>query len=517
VGLLGTVMRALTLFALLTVSTPAVAGSLVELETPRVIAEAIQDPVSEDYCRCLSEVRFRLARPARISLREQGRALRGLVDGGEAVDLAAVPLGAGSHRIVLYGEGGMVGSRTPFVLEAQDAKDPKQKETAEGVIESDLANPPVLTVGRVFVGGVDLLDGHVVLQATDHEVKLGTLDLSVQRTYTSAGWRSAGVLGAGWAFTWQRTLTMHPACKLYAVQMADGSTLAFRRREDGTFEPPRGYRSRLVDYADGSFAFFDLAGNRYRFRPPLSASSLPDRLRLEHVATASGERMELHYEEAGSLARVEALDEAGRTLWTLKLDHVRVAGFDRITAISDAQRQVTLRYAYDDLGNLVKVTRENAEGATTLARYAYTADDARDPHQVALAEEGQASTRWTYHGEHDHLAGEDTRVLGLLLFGKQEYAREVRQTGGGANRTMSYAYDYAGWRERTLRTRVAVEDEKGRTTTLYVMDLKGRLLESKEEKADPPGGQRVASRSQGATVDSTPNELANEAKERLSP
>src|SRR5262249_21058464 len=149
-------------------AAPAFAGALLELETPRVVVEAIRDPVTDKDCWCGSAVVFRLSGVARVTLRISRRLASGQGDGATAGLGCGAARGAGTDGVVLGGgELEDVGAIVPFALDARDAGG--RVETVAGVLEGDLGNPPVLVVGRVFVRGVDLWDGHVVEQATDIE------------------------------------------------------------------------------------------------------------------------------------------------------------------------------------------------------------------------------------------------------------------------------------------------------------------------------------------------------------
>jgi YD repeat-containing protein len=331
-----------------------------------VIVEATRDPfVPEDYHWCRSDVRFRLSRAARVTLRASGREVDGYVDGGELVTVSDVALGAGAHRVSLVGgELADVASIAPYALDARDAGG--HVEATAGILEGDLANPPVLVVGRTFVRGVDLLDGHVVNQATDYETGKGPIGLRVTRTYTSAGRGAAGLVGAGWSFSWQLTLTRH--ADLFLVRLSDGNGLVFRRRKDGTFEPPSGYHLRLVSNPDGSLDFYDLAGYRYRFERPLDPREPLGKLRLEVIVSPEAGRALLRYDASGRLARVSEETPEGREVWHLDFGYTRAGGFERLAWARDRNGRVSVRYAYDSFGNLVGVTRRGPKGEAVLFR-----------------------------------------------------------------------------------------------------------------------------------------------------
>jgi YD repeat-containing protein len=346
-------------------------------------------------------------------------------------------------------------------------------------------------VGRVFVRGADLWDGHVVQQATDHEAAAGPIGLRVTRTYTSAGRGAAGLVGAGWSFSWQLTLTRH-ADWLFVVRLSDGNSLAFRRRKDGTFEPPPGYHSRLVGNPDGSFDFYDLAGYRYRFERPLDPRDPSGKLRLEAIVSPQAGRALLRYDARGRLARVSEETAEGRELWRLAFGYTRAGGFERLAWVRDRRGRMEVRYGYDAFGNLVSVDREGPKGRAPSWRYAYTVDDPRDRHQIVSAEGPDGKASYVYYSDSDAFEGEGPRELGLQLFGKGEYVREAAYAGAGRVETTRYAYDYSEWKDGVFRTRVSSAEG----VTLYVLDARGRLVEMRDEpspaKAPPSKEQRPA-------------------------
>ena len=72
----------------------------------------------------------------------------------------------------------------------------------EGKIANKVINRPVLPVGRTFVKGVDVLDGHLVRQSTDVKIQGRHLGLEVTRTYSSSARGEDGVMGAGWGWNY---------------------------------------------------------------------------------------------------------------------------------------------------------------------------------------------------------------------------------------------------------------------------------------------------------------------------
>jgi Domain of unknown function (DUF6531) len=310
------------------------AGELVDLETPRVVAEALMEPgASGELCWRMAEIGIGLKRPARVTLRVDGRLVLSGVDGGSTfAEGTARVLAPGPHRIALdctdlSSKVSGPGVRVPFAVDVRDARDHARAETVSGVLETDFNNPPALTVGRTLVSGVDLFDGHVVTVANDHDELAGESALPITRTYTSAGWGTSGVLGAGWSFGWDKTLTPRLPCGRDVVHLGDGGGLAFRRDLDGRLSPPEGYRSRLIENPDGTYDYFDLGNSRYRFTSSGDARRRRERLRLRSVTEPSGAEVVLRHDEAGRLVRVEEKRRGGARL---ELTYTRAGGFDQL-------------------------------------------------------------------------------------------------------------------------------------------------------------------------------------------
>src|SRR5688500_10664173 len=145
----------------------AVLATLVTLETTRVIVDVARDPVTLDLCGADAGLSFRLERPATVTLETGGEPVTARLDGRPAVPLRDVPLEAGLHRLLIPGGSltGTVATARPFTVAARGASG--DEATVTGVFVGEFRNRPVLQVGRTFVKGVDLLDGHLVLRATD--------------------------------------------------------------------------------------------------------------------------------------------------------------------------------------------------------------------------------------------------------------------------------------------------------------------------------------------------------------
>ncbi len=74
-------------------------------------------------------------------------------------------------------------------------------KTVTGTLVYDLVKRATLPIGHTMVEGVDIVDGHLTHSAQDLRIPgLGGLDITLDRSYSSAGTDSGGVLGAGWNY-----------------------------------------------------------------------------------------------------------------------------------------------------------------------------------------------------------------------------------------------------------------------------------------------------------------------------
>ena len=173
--------------------------------------------VAGAVCVAGAVVRFRLAREARVSLSAQGVSAP-----------APALLPPGVHELAFSGgrRQGLAMGEQPFALAATEIGG-SQTVTVSGKLRDERLDRAVMRVGRTFVSGVDLLDGHVVHQVTDLKLEGRHLGLEVTRTYSSAGRSSAGMAGAGWRVNQESALTPLPECGLAVVRTSDGGSQTF--------------------------------------------------------------------------------------------------------------------------------------------------------------------------------------------------------------------------------------------------------------------------------------------------
>ncbi|HET6898501.1 MAG TPA: hypothetical protein VFK70_09145, partial [Vicinamibacteria bacterium] len=141
-----------------------VLATLVTLEASRVVLDVARDPATLQLCGGDARISFRLERPATVTVEAGGGPITARPDGRDAVPVRDLPLEAGPHTLLVSGKSLVqtVTAAIPFTVSARGASGDEARVT--GVFAGELRNRPVLQVGRTFVSGVDLLDGHLTLQ-----------------------------------------------------------------------------------------------------------------------------------------------------------------------------------------------------------------------------------------------------------------------------------------------------------------------------------------------------------------
>lgn len=384
--------------------------------------------------------------------------------------------------------------RFDYVLRARSVEEPTNVATVGGVITlQSECNRAVLPVGRTFVKGVDLYDGHLVRQATDLKVPGRHLGLEVTRTYSSSGQDSEGLMGAGWAFNYEAGLVVS-SCGLVIVKTADGSSQVFRVDAAGKYEAQPGYHTELEKAPDGSFDFWDKAHVRHHFE-----GGLASRRRLLEIEEPHGDRLVFTY-HTQDINRLVEVGEVPRGE-TTAVRRLRIAytgatatataqpgGYPRITSVAIPELRLEASYSYDDFGNLVRVTRSglNLLGAggrdaePTEDRYEYSTDATRDRHQLLAAVDANGHrTEYVFFSAQDLFPGEASEAASVDPEDKQEHVRIVREFPSPNDPIeTSFAYDM----QEVLslhRWNTTVTDGRG-SATLYVLNLNGSPLEIRE-------------------------------------
>jgi len=456
------------------------APELIPIEVPDVVMESYRAPDRDEVCRAGGTIEFTLAGSAAVSLDVAGRPARVHIDGKPAL-LSDLPLQAGEHRVRVQ-PGEVKVSRlaaVPFEIRARGADGRVEKRT--GRFLDEIANRAVLPVGRTFVRGVDILDGHLAIQTSDLKLAGRHLALEVTRTYSSAGQASRSVLGAGWAMNHDTSVTALEACGLVVVRTADGGSQAFRPGPSGALVPQRGYHTELRRNPDGSFDFIDKAATRHHFAAPVEPGS--PTLRLEYIEEPHGDRIVPTYDSLGRLLRVDEWHPSLGPVRSLLFEHQKVGGAWRISRVRAWGLGIEARYRYDRWGNLVLASRTDVEspGYSWNDRYEYSIDSPRDRHQLVTAlPAGQARTTYRYFAASDPFPGGDAPSTALTWGGKEEFVKAVEEEA--ASDDLDFSFDHAGAVRGAYRVEVRTP---GGPATRYELNADGNTLLIDEPT--PPG------------------------------
>ena len=457
------------------------APELIALETPDLVVESYRIPDTTEVCRAGGSLEFTLTRPATVSLDLEGKPARAVLD-GKATVFTEASLDAGPHRAYVLPDEVRTTklSAASFVLRARTPDGHLEERT--GQARDEILNRAVLPVGHTFVQGVDLLDAHLTLQATDMKLGGRHLALEVTRTYSSAGPASRSPMGAGWAMNYDGSVSALEACALMVVRTADGGSQSFRPGPLGALVPQRGYHTELRRNRDGSYDFTDKSATRHHFDAPVVRGS--PSLRLAYIEDPHGDRIVLGYDELGRLARADEWQAGVGPMRTLLFEYRKLAGAWRICGVHGSGLGLNVRYRYDRHGNLVVANRSDIEvpGFSWTDRYEYSVDSARDPHQlVATLPAGKPRTDYRYFGASDELPGDGPHAEGPLAWGgKQEFVKAVEQAA--ASESVGFAFDHTGAAQGLYRAEVRAF---GGDVTRYRLNGDGNPLVIDEPT--PPG------------------------------
>jgi RHS repeat-associated protein len=435
---------------------------LLDLVTPRVTVERLRDTLNGRVCGQAGEVVFTACRAAKVTLSGPGL-LAGVLDDSQFVGpVTEMAVAAGVHRIYIPPDANRtLTEQTPFVLKVQALLDGEQQQ-APGVIHLEVKDKAVLPVGRTFVKGVDLYDGHLAKQAVDFEMRGRHLGLEVSRTYSSAGISRDDVMGAGWSFQYSSELTIDNVCPVAVVGAVNG-TQVFQQDQTGAYVPQKGYHTRLRANSDGTYDFFDKANHRHRFASPRQG-----RYRLEYIEEPHGDRLKVDYDSKNRVIGVTELQgpQQSASGHYLQVTYVRKGGFDRVRKVVGVGAQV--EYTYDDLGNLKEVRRVEGAGTnpTVLRKesYEYAPPTSADPYQMTAAIEpnGRGRTVYRYYSANDTVPG---------YLEPQELVKEVEEVAGPDKRHVTkLSYDGTARSQGELKT--TVRDPRD-NPTLYVLNGNG--------------------------------------------
>ena len=453
------------------------------------------DPWGGPPCGIDKSLRFQLCHDAKVSLTVNGKDLTARIDSSaDRLTIKDVALVKGQHFVVLspsdLGEG--VQDRNDpstryfdYLLTAVSLENADKKETATGRIAvTTRFNRAVLPVGRTFVKGVDLFDGHMVRQSSDLKVPGRHLSLEVTRTYSSSGQNSEGLLGAGWGMSYEAQLAIG-TCNI-TVRTPDGSSQVFRLRGDGsgTYQPQPGYHTRLVRNPDESYDFFDKANVRTRFAQAPDNTDPTHPRRWEYTEEPHGDRIVPKYEAERLVSVGEYPRGASEPIRSVEIKYheTMYGGHWRVKSVSSPALALEATYTYDEFGNLETATRsgKNLSGESAepqVEEFHYSTSSTNDPHQLVTAvDANDHRTDYVYYTEADQLPGEAGHEI--FFVDKEERVRLVREYVKGLSTVETeYVYDAREGLQGRFKTKVT---DPLTHSTDYVLNGNGSPLEIHE-------------------------------------
>jgi RHS repeat-associated protein len=210
------------------------------------------------------------------------------------------------------------------------------------VLHGGFGKPVHAATGAKFLDGSDDLDFELP----------ASLPLRWERRYNSMD-AGDGPLGPGWRLPVTVTLSVTGGAAV--LTDAQGIEIPFGTVARGAAVGNVSYGWTLGRIAKGNWVAEDPAGLFYDFGPGEDDSVLA----LQRVEDRNGNRIALHYDEAGRLA--ELVDSAGR-VYACTYDETHARRIAEIAWVRNPSTQVILvRYAYDPSGRLAEVTNRAGE------------------------------------------------------------------------------------------------------------------------------------------------------------
>ncbi|MEO8673615.1 MAG: DUF6531 domain-containing protein, partial [Tahibacter sp.] len=340
------------------------------------ISESIDVPTGY-VCPAPQRLVFRLNRAAHVSLAFSEHAASG---GGAPPATVWQPLDnewldAGDHE-VLVGPQDLALGDFPFELKA--VADDGTAENLRGTAAHHAERHDSLALAHSLVKEVDVHNGNALLSEADIAIGGRGPGLHLTRSYSSHSGDQRGFFGRGWSADLDAQVLVDE-CDTRIVLGGAGQGQRFvsdRATADGgwAFKPIRGYHGTLVQYG-GEYDFYAQDGLRSHFaeldlRGP----------RLSWIEDPNGNRVSYHYEFDRGQAHVTRISDAsGRHIdlgYTVKDVTSQQNGIpirESFTLVTDAIGPGNLHvgYAYDDAGNLTKVTRSDGTTGTRVQGYDY--------------------------------------------------------------------------------------------------------------------------------------------------
>ncbi len=343
-------------------------------------------------------------------------------------------------------------------------------EVRRGFVRSSYRERNALPVGHVLVEGVDLFDGHLVLQRQDLSVPGRGVALDLSRAYASTAGGDPGPLGLGWTHSYDSKLFVTP-CGEVVISGGDGSGARFVDDGNGGLRPLAGQHGTLVANAeDQTFDYFSKSGNHYHYRQGRGSEWVLDR-----IEDPNGNTTRLDYEaspvDPETLRLVSVEDPAGRRLrFTWESRTFYQWDGDVITRV-EGPAGLSISYFYDGWGNLVRAEREpHEDGSPSRVEsydYELQPDNAYDDRHVLVAvhdEVGGGETDYTW----------EKGALGLQgsVQVPRAFVTSVTRPEGGSSQ---FSYTLADLAAREPESTAVVTDPRGEETS-YVLNRYGSPL-----------------------------------------
>lgn len=328
------------------------------------------DIANDRYCGLGSALNFTLSQGARITLEATqlsdddsgtptGSPVR-LVDGQS--------FGAGAHSITL-GPDALLPTKNgyAFTLTAVADKD-GSVEPNHGKVISTLTLNDALPVGSILVHGVNVKSGRITLSGMGFGVAARGPQLALRPSYSSGGSGRIGVLGANWGHNFDASLSTTP-CGDILINAGDGGSVRFFPANDGTLTPAKGYHGTLIaNHADKSYDFYSKDGTRYHF----AFIGGKRQWALKSITDTNGNALTLTYDMGVDAPLLSVQNDYGQALQFVYQISAFVGAGAPVNVLKAVQgpEGMGLAFDYDATGNLIKIARTDAPGASET--YSYT-------------------------------------------------------------------------------------------------------------------------------------------------
>lgn len=321
-------------------------------------------------------------------------------------------------------------------------------------------------------GVIDPRSGFVTVTTTDLILPAGAINLEISRSLHLES-DSEGLLGNRWRLNWEDTLTRLGARIL--IHQSDGLISYVQEDHKPEYVGPSGERI-VVDHR----------GRAIRTRPDGTRDTFSVEGRLLERDLRNGNKVTLHYEPDGRLARISgprghgfqfSYDAAGRLtlVETTSGAPIRYAYNKKYLTEVQVNRGPVLRYDYDKMGALIRIDDPmtgpvtfsyDSKGRVLSRRWAdgsqerYEYDDENNVRRHINTAGGITTSRWS----EDNRRTEITDPLGnrtTVEYGANERTITVTGPTGAVGEI----------KQDALGRAIAIEDAEGRTTRIeYVKD-----------------------------------------------